>query len=402
MININTIINKLIVFQFFGVAFLELIYSYFPNFSFLLFFPEVINIFLLLMVLSLLVRRGKITRRRLTLASFFIVLFLFYSIVSFFWSDVNIYGVATRLRSISGGIFFYLVCNKFLDNQTFSKMTSMFFVVQSINLLLTIYQNQVLNLHSDFANGIFGFTGYNNGIQGTFCLALSLLALIYYLTGKWRFLKSFIMITLSSTICAIAEIKLYYVILLICSLIIVLVQKRNFKEQIKLIGIGLAIVFILFLSYKIIEQILPDNLYTFFSLEKGMQYENRTTYAGRINTIPFIYENVFHNSFGFSLIGTGIGSISEYFIYELGKTFSELGFIGTGLLYLFLSMNFFKSLVNRKQLSSEQLFVAVFSLAMMISIVVWNSFFTRTTYIVFYFLGIGFTRYISERKQVSK
>ncbi|WP_273414700.1 hypothetical protein [Streptococcus orisratti] len=244
-----------------------------------------------------------------------------------------------------------------------------------------------MGLHPDFSNGIFG-TGYANGIQGTFCLALSLLSIIYYLSNTWSLIKSVYLFGISAIICAIAEIKIYFVIFVVCAVFIFLFQKRNLKEQIRMLVISVGIALLLYLSYKVIEAILPNNLDTFFSLSRSLSYEQRTTYAGRTNTIPFVYNNVYNGHLIPSIFGMGLGTYNKSFIYELGKTFSELGFVGLTLLYTFLILKIF-TVFKRSKLSNEKLFVATFSIVVGLSIVVWNALFVPPTYIVFFFLAIS-------------
>lgn len=402
MISTKKIINILIVIQIFSVIFSEIIYSYNNSLGFIFFIPDIINVFLFIIVVARIISKGNISIKSSPIIFGVVVLFFIYTTMSFLWSDMNWYRAISRMRYMFGGFFYYIVCSRFLENEVFTKIIDMLFIVQFLNLILSIYQCQVWGLHPDFSNGIFGFTGYSNGIEGTFCLALSLLALIYYLSMRWSLLKSSIMIGMSAIICAVAEIKIYFVIFVVCALIIVLLQKRTFKEKVRLILIGISIGLILIISYKIIEIILPDNLTTFFSIKEGLRYEDRTTYAGRTNTIPFVFENLFKNNIWSSLIGTGLGSNSQDYIYELGKTFSDHGFIGVLLLYLFLLLNFSKALFNREYVTSEQLFVSVFSVGMMISIIVWNAFFTRTTYVVFFFISISFMTYMNKGKSGKK
>ncbi|MGQ7366498.1 beta-carotene 15,15'-monooxygenase [Streptococcus suis] len=323
--------------------------------------------------------------------------FILYAAVSFFWGNMDFYHAISRYRYILGAFIYYLLVHNNLSNKTYYYILRCLFVIQTINFILVVYQNLIMRVHPDFSNGIFGFTGYANGIAGSFCLALSLLAVVYYLTGKWKLIKSVYLLGISSLICAISEIKIYFIVFIICSIFIIFFQKRNLKETFRFLVMFIGIVILFFISYQVIKMILPDNLGTFFSVNKSLSYEQRTTYAGRTNTIPFILENTFHNEIISSVFGGGLGSYSQDYIYELGKTFSDFGFIGVCLLYSFLLLNTLKPL-KIGRISDEELFVSSFSLGMMISIVVWNAFFTQTTYIVFFFLGISSVSYYAEKE----
>ena len=79
--------------------------------------------------------------------------------------------------------------------------------------------------------------------------------------------------------------------------------------------------------------------------------------------------------------------------------FADGGLIALALLYLFLLSLFIKgSVLERSTVSSERLFVSIMAVAIMVSIVVWNATFTRSTYLVFFFLSIGYVTYLPRRK----
>ena len=142
--------------------------------------------------------------------------------------------------------------------------------------------------------------------------------------------------------------------------------------------------------------VLPDNLYTFFNVTKALSYENRTDFAGRTNTISFLWDNLFYHDYVSAIFGKGLGSYSVNYIYELGKMLADGGFISVVLLYLFLLSLFIRGTFTRdKDMQCERLIVSIIAFVVMMSIVVWNSTFTRSTYIVFFFLGLGNVAYKS-------
>ena len=272
---------------------------------------------------------------------------------------------------------------------------------QLLNLGLVCYQSFIMQLHPDFCNGIFGFSTYANGIEGIFCLGISLLSIIYYIDGKWKLPCSTCFLGVSSIICALAEIKIYFVILAVTVFLIIFLRESTRDRRIRIIIIVIGIILFLIISYSILSVIMPENLRVFENLDQATEYESRSTYAGRLNTISFVYKKVFNDKFIYSLIGTGLGSSSEEYIYELGKMFSDEGFIGLILLYLFIAVCFVRLIfvkVVRKNLSSESFFSGIFAIVVAISIIVWNCTFTNKTYIVFFFLGIENANY--EKKSI--
>ena len=211
-------------------------------------------------------------------------------------------------------------------------------------------------------------------------------------------MKSLFLISISCIICALAEIKIFFVILIFSIFLIFIFQKSKKVKKLRIISATAGISLLFLVAYKIIEMVLPDNLYTFFNVTKALSYENRTEFAGRTNTISFLWDNLFYHDYVSAIFGKGLGSYSVNYIYELGKMLADGGFISVVLLYLFLLSLFIRGTFTRdKEMQCERLIVSIIAFVVMVSIVVWNSTFTRSTYIVFFFLGLGNVAYKSTK-----
>ncbi|HGS2980499.1 TPA: beta-carotene 15,15'-monooxygenase, partial [Streptococcus pneumoniae] len=199
---INSCIKLLFIYSLFS----ELLYSYY-SVSLLFTIPDLLLLAAAVIVFVDSYSAGKIRVKNphISLMLFFIL--LIFLLISFTWGTLNIYGFVMRGRYILGAFLVYFMTNSYLDDRTFSSLINIAYFMQILNLLLVLHQNIVLHLHPDFTNGIFGFTNYANGIQGFYCLALSVLSTVYYLYGKWGTMKSLILIAISCIICALAEIK---------------------------------------------------------------------------------------------------------------------------------------------------------------------------------------------------
>lgn len=390
---INSCIRLLFIYSLFS----ELIYSYF-SVSLLFTIPDLLLLTSTVIALVDSYSAGKIRIKNphVSLILFFIL--LIFLLISFTWGNLSIYGFIMRGRYILGAFLVYFMTNSYLDDKTFSSLINIAYVVQILNLLLVLYQNTVLHLHPDFTNGIFGFSNYSNGIQGFYCLALSILAIVYYLYGKWGAMKSLILIAVSCIICALAEIKIFFVIFIFSIFLIFIYQKSETVKRLRIITTTAGVSFLFFIAYKIIEIVLPNNLYTFFNVTKALSYESRTEFAGRTNTISFLWDNLFDHDYVSAIFGKGLGSYSADYIYELGKILADGGFISVFLLYSFLSSLFIRgTITGGKNKQSEKLIVSIIAFVVMISIIVWNSTFTRSTYLVFFFLAIGNVTYKSTK-----
>ena len=392
VIRINKTINYLILFQITWCLFEEIIYSYNPNLGILLFGPEVLGtLYLFLALAKKKFKVNKVALRRKNYSDLLLGCFVIYVIISVVWSNWDIYSIIVRFRYIIMGCITYWVVHENLTDEVYRKIINIMCIAQIINFFLVLYQFFIMGINVDFANGIFGFTGYANAAQGSFCVALSLLAFVYYLDGTWHPMRSFLILGLSCVICAVSEIIIYFVLLVIGIIGIIAIRKNSFKERIRIIAIGAVIVTLLYFAYRILLMILPQNVYALFSLAGYLRYDGRSDYAGRTNTIPYVYEHLFRKNFFKSLFGMGLGSSASDYIYELGKSFAEFGFIGLLLILFFLfSIFWFYFAPKRKTLrTQEQLFAAAYAGVALVAIVVWNCTFTRFAYLNFFFLAIS-------------
>lgn len=211
VIRINKTINYLILFQITWCLFEEIIYSYNPNLGILLFGPEVLGtLYLFLALAKKKFKVNKVALRRKNYSDLLLGCFVIYVIISVVWSNWDIYSIIVRFRYIIMGCITYWVVHENLTDEVYRKIINIMCIAQIINFFLVLYQFFIMGINVDFANGIFGFTGYANAAQGSFCVALSLLAFVYYLDGTWHPMRSFLILGLSCVICAVSEIKILF------------------------------------------------------------------------------------------------------------------------------------------------------------------------------------------------
>ena len=392
VIRINKTINYLILIQVTWCLFEEIIYSYNSKLGFLFLVPEMLGMLYLFLALAKRIfccSKMKVNAR--SHSDFLLGAFVIYVILSIAWSNWDIYAIFTRFRYIIMGSVTYWVVHENLTDEFYRKILNIMCVAHVINFLLVLYQSFIQGIDVDFSNGIFGFTGYANAAQGSFCVALSLLSFVYYVDKTWHPARCFIMLGMSCVICAVSEIKIYFGLLVLGIIGIVAIRKNDFKERMRIIGIGAVVAALLYLAYRILMVILPQNVYALFSMAGYLQYDGRSDYAGRTNAITYIYEHLFRGDFHKALFGMGLGSSASDYIYELGKSFSEFGFIGLLLILFFLLSIFwlYFSPKRKKLRTQEQLFVAAYAGVFLVAIVVWNCTFTRFTYLNFFFLAIS-------------
>lgn len=380
-IHIKKTVNIVMLAQIICVLFLGIINSYIPTTSTLNYLLDILSIVLALCLLINGFRECKTE-------SFLLLIFIIYEIISIIWGDRNwYYAISQARRYISSFLVFY-AGTKYLSNDYLEKGINLFLVAQGINVLLTIYQNIVMKLHPDFCNGIFGFSDYNNASQGTLSLLISLIAMVYYVDRKWSARKAIYAIGSSCIICAFSEVKVYYILLIISFLCIIILRTNDRVKRRKIIKVIVIISLLLYFAYKILEEIFPYNLETFFNLSKYIMYEQYGARgrAGRLSTISYIFNTEFHGKLINTLFGVGLGGVTVKYVYTIGKIFASSGAVGICLLLLFflvLGTKCFKALKT----NSESLICFVLVLMLIIMLFLWNTLFTKNCFVIFWILS---------------
>lgn len=399
MINADQLIRRLLWIQLFISLTSELLYSYSSSFAILFFVTDIICV--LNVIIAMYMNGMKIVLYKNNVGITFSVLFCIYVAISFLWSKFDWYNAAIRYRYILIAIVSLYMTSRYLDDLMFSKMVDLMAGLMYVNLAFCAYQNLVMGLHPDYCNGVFGFIGYANGVEGMYCLIMALLAIIYYIDGVWSAVRSGGMVLATCIVCALAEIKIFYVMLVIAVILIVFIKAlrdHDNKRTRRILGTIIAIIAVLYVAYRILTIVMPENLRVFQNLSNAVFYEERSTYAGRTNAISFISEHQFNNNHGLCIFGNGLGDSAYNYIYELGKVFSEQGYLGIILLVLMLLgsgiQNFFKI-----EMASMKVFNMIYGVMMLISVVVWNTTFTRAAGLVFIALGFQNVNYINKEER---
>lgn len=376
------LINKIMILQICWILFFGIAYSYFPKIALLTYFPDLLNGVLIICILD---RMKKGLRKEYI----WIAIFILYVGLSILWGDLNWYYVVSSFRRYLTAFIIYYVASEFITAKYLKKGLNLILIALGIDVLVTGYQNLVLKLHPDFCNGIFGFKTYDNAMQGMFCLLISVTAMVYFIDKKWSKYKMIYAIGSSCLICAFAEIKAFYILILLAFFVAFFFRCGNrclMKNVIKFAVIGIVL---LIIAYKILEVIFPANLSTFFNLSQYVLYEQYGARggAGRLTSLSYIYKQVFKYNVWQTLIGKGLGAIANEYAYTIGKLFVSFGVVG---LLLFIGWIF--GLTTRRlktvKYSSESLISVIVIMMIIVTLFVWNALFTQIVFLIFWILGI--------------
>lgn len=383
-IRVNDLINRTIIIQIVCILFIGLLISYNPQTGALTYIPDLLNLLLIIMVLY---QKKELTIKK---KGFYLlpVFFLVYVSMSVFWGDMSYYDVFAQLRRYITAVLIYLISLEYLTFEHLKNGINIIICSQVMNAFITAYQNLVVKIHPDFCNGIFGFTTYSNAAQGMLSLTLSIIAIVYYIDQKWKPLKSAVAIGSSCVVCAFAEVKAYYVLLLISFLLVLFLKSEDKKTRKRIAFFCILLGMLLFVAYKILEVVMPENLNVFFSLSSYLKYEKYGAHggAGRLSTISYIYVNVFKKDIVKTLFGLGVGSVSNAYAYTIGKIFVSFGIIGTLLLLLWYASVIWSN-IRYVRISSESTIGIVLAVIMTATLFIWNGTFTQLVFLVFWVLG---------------
>lgn len=380
-INIRNLVNRIMLVQIGWILFVGLLSSYFPKVEILSYIPDALNILLLLLIANKL-------KHGLTIEHVCFLLFAIYAIFSASWGDGNWYYVISSARRYLSAFIIYFTASEYISAKYWKKGLNLFLYAQGVNAIFTAYQNLVMKLHPDFCNGIFGFTIYNNALQGIFCLIISIIAIVYFLDRKWSKIKTIYAIGASCLICAFSEIKAYYVLLIIVFFVAILFRTNNTKAIKRIFNLIFIGIVLLFVAYKVLELVFPANLQTFFDLSKYISYEQYGARggAGRLSTIPYIYNTEFKRNIWITLIGCGLGGAATEYVYTIGKLFVSFGMIGLMLLSMWIIYIYLRY-CRKARSSSQNLILIIMATMIVVTSFVWNALFTQVVFLIFWVMG---------------
>lgn len=212
-----------------------------------------------------------------------------------------------------------------------------------INLLIMIFQYLFFNLRGDYLNGVFGSYAGGNSALNTFCVILTIENVAALLIGKRKVKKVAIAILSMCIMCAMNELKFYYIELVIVIIFFIAffmqrkIQKKTWK---RLIFISVSGLLLAIIGYKALVYFYPG-FYNFFEKEVFLDYVTRSYNSSTvlyINGIPvsnrFTAYNIvikyFLNSTTKLLFGIGMGAseYSTYFSSAFHKKYGDIAISG--------------------------------------------------------------------------
>lgn len=279
-------------------------------------------------------------------------------------------------------IFFFAVI-KYMNFDDVKKIFNILEKIFILNLILCCMEYFLMGYKQDFLGGIFGVTsGGNVGLNILLCFFSALYALKYL--NKKVSIFSFITIEIICIILAtMAELKIYYIELIVIMLIAAFLVKPN-RNTVKIL---LASALILGVGIYALSIIFPEQLEILMNNDKLSQYAGGSYVTGSLGRMTMFQEleEIFFKDYPLiKYFGFGIGTFDPTSSSYWAQTYSylqagwfgnsaillNLGYVGLLTVYVFFINQVRKAFVWRKNYVIEEKIYMDFSIIMIILILV--------------------------------
>lgn len=229
-----------------------------------------------------------------------------------------------EVRNVFRFFAFFLACICLLDTEDLKKIVKLLLAVFVVNLVLCSFESLVLHYGQDNTNGLFGSGSGGNAATDVLLLTMSCLAVFGYGRKAMGLPLVVFIIAGSCWISIIAELKFYFIQLVLLIAVYLVVSKPSFKNLflavLLLVGLYEAVqLFYLFMpSWKEffdLQTILESSSEGGYGSNEGL---NRLSAIGILQGM-FI-SNATDNLFG---LGLGAGTYSQFFSAPLYTAWGE-------------------------------------------------------------------------------
>lgn len=363
-------------------------------------------------ILIFMAPRGKLQiRRSIFLQMMLALIFVIYTLVVYLFRYQSVFYYIWGMRNyLRFYIAFYAVATYFTEadaKKCLKFMDRLFWINAAICLVQFMAGNEQDNI-----GGIFGTNVGCNAYVIVYQTVVITYSVLEYMNGKEPTARCFGKCAGALAVAAIAELKVFYLILVIIMVLAALLTSFSMRKVVfLLIGFFLvsAAATLLGMVYSYFEG--------FLSLESLLAYATQKGYAsdidmGRTNAIPFISER-FLTTVPAQLFGMGLGNCDtstigvfntafyeqyvdlHYSILSYAFMFLENGYIGLLIYVSFFTTCFWKSRKILRMKSQDPIFAqmgVIMSLICLMLIIYNSSLRTEAGYMVYFVLALPFIR----------
>lgn len=270
-------------------------------------------------------REGYVPSRGLRRVAMVLLLFWVIATVSALLNAVSpvLYVWACRNTFRLFGILF--CCVRLLDRDDVFGLVKFFIVFFWINLVVCAYQYFVLGTGQDNTNGLFGTGSGGNAMMVILMFAVSALCLFGYSSRRKSMAELIATLAACCFLAAIAELKVYYVLLALLIGLSVILNKPSFRN-VAIVAFSLVA---LFAGVQLLETYNPDfvGFFSFDSIiestsEGGYSSEGTLNRLSAVETLDVMFMNgAAERAFG---LGFGAGQFTQFFESPLYTIWGEV------------------------------------------------------------------------------
>lgn len=210
-------------------------------------------------------------------------------------------------------IIFGLICLKKLNIHDFGNIMDGVVKLQILNVICGLYEFFVLDVHNDYLGGMFGTSQGCNGALNVYLVIIAAYTLSQYMANRQCF-KTIAWVLISSMLLATcAELKVFYVELILIVFLCVINSKKGAKSFV--ISISIFVVLILGLIV-FTNSSSSESAEILVSFDKMFEYNSRGDYGGdivisRLTSFDQINHLFFKNNNWLKLLGFGLGGCED-------------------------------------------------------------------------------------------
>lgn len=407
-----------IIFIIFGEGILSL---FIPQIHPLYYLVDLINLFLLFMLLS----KGKVQKLYNTELRGFVISFFIFSLLAFFGVLFNYSNLLLHLwgfRSIFSCFIFFVACVSFVKSADMKFLNSLYW----LNLIVSIIEI-LMGYRQDWLGGIYGVTGGQvNGPLNLFLIIIMTKCIIEYFNKDIELSKILLIVFSFVLIATFAELKIFYIetiiIISLCSLVTEFSVRKIYLGILGFIGMFIGINALFYIFPDIDSRMFsPSYIWNYLTNDGGYvgQFAHN---AGDINRLAFWDKciSLFGNSFE-TIFGLGIGNCDKiealgiqsvfyrqysslhYYMFPLPMLLLQHGVVGMALYILFF-VQILIAIIKQKK-ACRELPVSTYQVCIVLCLMTFiiniydSSLLGKGGFLYFYILALPFINKKSEEKK---
>jgi len=336
-----------------------------------------IDVFLVVIFIITVLKRYIIIKKKYIPLFLLIILFLLYSIINYAFNYQSIFYYAWGLRNNFRFYMAFFIFIMYLEENEAAKYLKWFDIAFWLNFFISLFQFFVLGYKQDHLGGLFGVVTGCNGYTNLFFCIIITKSIIDYLNKNEEFWLMFLKLAASVFISALAELKFFYIEIVIIVCAAVLVTAFTWRKLIIIVFSAIALV----VGIVILVALFPEfvGIFTYEMLLESASSDAGYTGVGdinRLNTFAVISKGILttvpQKLFGLGLGNCDLSSISifntpfyetysslRYNWFSTSFLFLEMGYIGFALYISFFVINFILSLNLYKKKQANENFCQI-------------------------------------------